>query len=331
MRKIVYVGLFPPENPSVGDHSQVLAIGKWFSTYFPNYEVVRFYRRYAKPPKPHPTEGIRDWNRLLQTVKEDDLIFIHSSGDFGTLFYWTGMINRSWHDFRRKLISQFPNNKIIQLPVTVFYHHTEGGRKTLAQDKLFYKNRSNLLLMGRDPYSYRILANHLECRSMFVPDFAFTLKPELTNKERKGALLMLRCDHETVFSRNMAKIKGLIEQTVPNVTARDINIYRTEPMTDENRATIINQIIDYYGDFKVVVTDRLHGMIFSVLSNTPCVCINDRIPHKASAYKDLLSDSINFVDKIEEIPDAVTNVLSEPFKEIDLTSHFTSLKEKVLE
>lgn len=117
-RKIIWIGLFPPYVPSVGDHSQIIAIQKWFEDYFPNWEVIRFYRH-----------EIEDWDRLLKTVKRDDLIFIHSSGDFGTLFFWTGEEKHSWHETRRKIISGFPNNKIIQLPVTVFYHNTEGGTK----------------------------------------------------------------------------------------------------------------------------------------------------------------------------------------------------------
>lgn len=341
-RKIVWVGLFPPENPSVGDHSQILAIRKWFTTYFPNHEVIRFYRRYAKPPIQHPTEGIRDWNGLLQTVKEDDLIFIHSSGDFGTLFYWTGMVNRSWHDFRRKLVRQFPNNRIVQLPVTVFYHNNAGGQATLRQNGEFYRNKTNVVLMCREPVSHKNLAQNLQCKTLMVPDFAFSLNPKLTGKERKGALLVLRFDHETAFGwvpgrlskgprflSNVAHVQRTIKQVLPDVTVKDVNIYKKRLITDENREEIIRRVIDYYGSFKVVVTDRLHGMIFSVLSSTPCVCISGRIPHKISGYKSLVSDSVKFVDRIGEVPNAIRTVLSKPFQEVDLTSHFTTLKEKV--
>ncbi len=275
-------------------------------------------------------EGLKNWSRLLQTVQEDDIIFIHSSGDFGTLFYWTNMVNRSWHDYRRKLILQFPDNKIVQLPVTVFYHATEGGKNTLEKDRRFYKNQKNLVLTCREPDSHQILASNLDCRTMMVPDFAFNLKPKLTEKERNGALLILRRDHETLFGNKRVQIKKMIEMVTANVTVRDVNWYAKRPLTDRIRAGVINRILDYYQNFKVVVTDRLHGMIFSVITRTPCVCIRDRIPHKSSGYRSLLNDSVEFIDKITEIPDAIRNVLSKPFQKVDLTSHFRNLKEKVV-
>jgi len=342
-RKIVWVGLFPPENPSVGDHSQALAIQQWFQTYFPDWEVVRFYRRFNDPckfrgvPLPKlPSEGLKNWKRLIETVNEDDLIFIHSSGDFGTLFYWTwgrGLGNKSWNYFRRKLIQQFPNNKTVQLPVTVFYHATEGAKRTLENDKSFYGERKNLVLMCREPVSHQILTSKSQCRIMMVPDFAFSLKPTLIEKERKGVLLVLRADHESRFTLGIGRlnprlvihITSMIRQVTPHITVKDVN---KSPVVNKDT---IDRILRYYQNFRVIVTDRLHGMIFSIITKTPCVCISDKIPHKSAGYKSLLTDSVQFVNKIEEIPNAIKKVLSKPFQPVDLTSHFTSLKEKVLE
>lgn len=43
-KKIFWVGLFPPQVPSLGDHAQIVAIQKWFADCFPNWKVIRFYR-----------------------------------------------------------------------------------------------------------------------------------------------------------------------------------------------------------------------------------------------------------------------------------------------
>lgn len=322
-RKIVWLGLFPPENPSVGDHAQALAIQKWFKDCFPTLKVTRFYRR-TPPP-----EGLKDWNRLCATVEEDDLIFIHSSGDWGTLFFWTGMTNRSWHDFRRRLVNQFPDNMIVQLPVSVFYHNTEGGKAVLAKDKALYKDKSNLVLMCREPVSHQILADNLECKSLFVPDFVFYLKPQLTRAPRRGVLLILRKDHETTFSNEgRQKIRRLIGTVTPNVVDRDVQ-WLSQPITDANRHSIVHGTFNYFQQFRVIVTDRLHAMIFSAITETPCVALDDKIPHKSSGYEGVVSDSIKFVKNIEEIPSAIRDVISRPFQTVDLTEHFTSLKERM--
>ena len=99
--KLFWIGCFPPRVHSVGDHAQTLAVEKFLRENFSDYEIVRFYRTEVK-------------KFFQQSVRDDDLIFIHSSGDFGDLY-------SGWHDIRKKIISSFPNNRIIQLPVSVFY------------------------------------------------------------------------------------------------------------------------------------------------------------------------------------------------------------------
>lgn len=322
-RKIIWIGLFPPHNLSVGDHAQVVAIQKWFRDYFPNLEVVRSYRQLP--------DGIENWDRFLTTTKRDDLIFIHSSGDFGSLFCWTGVPPPDrWHGMRKKFISTFPGNKIIQLPVTAYYHDNEVGRKTLEEDRQFYKDKNNVILMAREQVSYEILANSLDCKSLFVPDFVFYLKPILVNRERNGALLALRSDHEARFNQNeKLKVKDIIAEFIPNIVVKDVQISSC-PLTDKNRENYINEILDYYQNFEVMITDRMHGMIFSVITKTPCIALDDRIPHKLSGYKSLLSRSVKFVKNIEGIHYAITEILSEPYQETDLTSHFTNLNEEIL-
>lgn len=341
MSRIFWVGAFPPQIPSVGDHAQILAIQKWFKEYFPNWQVTRFCRQL-------PKLDIGNWDRLLRTVNDDDLIFINSGCDFGNLY------SISHENVRKKIISAFPNNKIIQLPVTVFYNHATQ----ITEDAEFFTNRNNVVLMGRDPKSYEILAANLECKSLFVPDFAFRLKATPTKGARKGALLILRRDFETkpepdillkirrklprsfrkpislfirvytVFTRYV--LKKMVEQAVSNVVVKDVQI-GTYPITDENRESIINEVLDYYQNFQVVVTDRLHGMIFGVLTKTPCVAIEGKIPHKISGYKKLLSHSVTFVNSIWKVPNAIREALSKPYQTTDLTPYFKGLRKRIFD
>lgn len=341
--RIVWVGLFPPQIPSVGDHAQILAIQKWFEEYFPNWEVIRFNRQL-------PKTGIKNWDRLLRTVNNNDLIFINSGCDFGNLYL------SSHEKVRKKIISTFPNNKIIQLPVTVFYDNATQ----ITTDTEFFANRKNVILMGRDPKSYEILANNLECKSIFVPDFAFRLKSIPTKGARKGALLILRRDFETkpnpkimlklrrklprtfrkpvnliirvymTFGRDRYTLKKMVEQVISNVTVKDVQIGECA-ITDKNRESCIKEVFNYYQNFKVVITDRLHGMIFSVLTKTPCIAIEGKIPHKLSGYKKLLSHSVKFVNNIKEVPNAIREVLSKPYQETDLTPYFIGLRERIFD
>ena len=290
MKKIHWVGLWSPTVHSIGDHAQMLAIEKWFTKVYPDYDVVKYHR--STPMILYP---------MKRFMKPKDLIFIHSSGDFGD-FYGT------WHKTRKQIIASFPNNLIIQLPVTV--HYINKGN--LFEDTEFFKDRKNLLIMCRDPASYQIVKDNFDCHSMLVSDFVYSLKPKLTNHNRKGAMVVLREDQETNFNSDflmrfrankfpryirgvarainypyrkfkrfgfIRKIKDEYRSKYGTVVFEDVQV-SNEDITDEKRERIVSEVLEYYQRFELVVTDRLHGMIFSELTNTSCLTIRGRIPHK---------------------------------------------------
>jgi len=140
--------------------------------------VIQFYRNEVGKPR---------WNKLVNSKNEDNLIFIHSSGDFGSRYYKFTDDNiaeedirkedefytkYSWHDIRKKIILSFPRHYVIQFPTTVYYEDNERGRKVLDQDKQFYHDKK-LLVLCREPESNEVLSQNAICNSQFFPDFVF--------------------------------------------------------------------------------------------------------------------------------------------------------------
>jgi len=114
MRKLFWVGCFPPAFRSVGDHAQTLAVQKFLAEHFSDYDVKRFYRS--------------EVNKFFrEDVDSEDLIFIQSSGDFGDLY-------PDWHSVRKKIIASHPENRIVQLPVSVHYQ----SEANFEVDKIFF-------------------------------------------------------------------------------------------------------------------------------------------------------------------------------------------------
>ncbi len=229
----------------------------------------------------------------------------------------------------KKIILTFPNHAIIQLPTTVYYEDTEKGKKTLEQDKEFYRNK-NFLLLCRELASEAIASKYLDCRSMFFPDFVFYLKPAISSPERRGGLLLLRTDGESkLSSEDRACIKESLRKISPVVF--DKNIHNLAfPVTDFIKEKYISTVFDIYQRHEFVVTDMMHGMIFSVINKIPCIVLDDAIPHKISGYKNLLPRSVKFADTAEEVPSLVMEALREPYQETDLSSYFENFKNIVL-
>ena len=113
VNKIFWVGCFPPEWHSVGDHAQTLAVQKFLDEHFSDYEVKRFYRSEVD-------------KFFAQKISNEDLIFIQSSGDFGDL-------RNTGHPIRKTIIASYPDNRIVQLPVSVHYQNSDR----FEADKIF--------------------------------------------------------------------------------------------------------------------------------------------------------------------------------------------------
>jgi len=62
-------------------------------------------------------------------------------------------------------------------------------------------------------------------------------------------------------------------------------------------------MLNDFSSSKLVVTDRLHGMVFSAITETPCIVINSLSPKVEGCYewlKDL--DYICFASSVDQVP-----------------------------
>ena len=335
-KNIIWVGCFSSDESNIGDHAQTLAIEKFLQKHFSDYQVICFFRNEV---------GNSRWNRMVHNIGKNDLVFIHSSGDFGSRYNIITEKNiieediykkeifvkkYSWHDIRKKIIMSFPKNPIIQLPTTVYYEDNEKGKKILEQDMIFYRDK-NVMVLCRESQSNAILSRSINCKSRFFPDFVFYLKPTSVRKTRKGALLNLRTDSESKFNQGERnKISEMVKKALPEVLDMDAHKL-TFPIIDLIRENYINSIFHIYQSREVIITDMMHGMIFAVINQTPCVVLDDAIPHKISAYKDILGKSVKFANNIYEIPKLMQEALDEPFQGTDLSSYFANFKKDILE
>ncbi|HDQ06200.1 MAG TPA: hypothetical protein ENN36_05720 [Candidatus Bathyarchaeota archaeon] len=330
--KIFWVGMSQPQAHGIGDHAQTVAIRKILEKNYPDSEITIIDRS-------------RTEDLFNERVKDSDLILINSSCDFGDFY-------PPFHEWRRRIVCKFPKNKIVQLPITVYYRN--AGEYEL--DKQIFGGHKHFLLMARDLVSYDLVKDSFDCKTMFFPDFVFSLKPEIPDVRRKGVLAVIREDTEAHFNdrlyyflsshrktqligkayyhtigratlrRGINKAKKMIKAFSRDVFVGDIQM-STVDITDENREQIVNDTLAYYTKFKVTVTDRFHGVVFSMLTRTPCIALTGGIPHKISGYKGLLGGNVKFVDSVDEIPKVLNSALSNySFNDIDFSDYFDNFK-----
>ena len=220
-------------------------------------------------------------------------ILINGGGNLGML--WPSIEMQM-----RKIVLDNPKSKILILPNTIYYDDSEKNQKELRRSQEVYNSHRWLKMYAREKISYDMMRNIYNDVKL-VPDMVLRLNKCKTGIERKGCILCLRSDREktiskeqeTLLKNNLMQMFGVLEES---------DMHKMRPIPLEHRANELDKQFDAFRHAELVVTDRLHGMIFSAITGTPCIVIDSKSPKVRGCYewiKDL--DYIKFCENASEI------------------------------
>lgn len=292
-RKIIYALTPPPYLKNVGDHAQVIAIRAWFKKHFPQLVVIEMDK----------DRGSYFLKSLRRLVGPDDLFFLHSGGNLGDRGKWS-------ESKRREIISAFPTNQIVSLPQTIYFSDTPIGFREQENTSRIYATHPNLTVIGRDPRSGELAAELFpKAKTFCMPDFVLSLPPRHSNQNNNPPkiLLCLRLDDESALTPQQRKQIG---DNLPY----ECNYYDTtipEAIKVTEREAVLDRTLSLFLAADVVVTDRYHGLIFTILCQKSCVVLRT-IDHKLTSaihwFKDM--PHIMFAQNLDEIPSLVEHCLT---------------------
>jgi pyruvyl transferase EpsO len=209
--------------------------------------------------------------RLSRRVGDGPILFA-GGGNFGDLY-------PEHQRFRERVIRDFPEKRIIQLPQTVHF----SGSRSLEQASRFVSSHRDITLLARDRKSLSELRGGFDAPSLLCPDMALFLGPiPAAPRPRRDLLWLVRADSESGgwFSEipdaeDWGDPKDLptrllvrLEQRAPRVVGR--------PKTYRNIASRrLDGGLALIGAARVVVTDRLHGHILCTLMGKRHVLLDD--------------------------------------------------------
>lgn len=230
-------------------------------------------------------DRMRYWPQICRTHKTTDVFVLRGGGCWGDL----------WIDgFEEMLlyIKQFFKNPIVVFPQSVYFSNTEYGRKLLEKSKTIIDNNPQLIICARDLYSETLLkTNYPNTKILVMPDTVLSFKPQITNStKREGVLLCLRKDKEKKLSSDMEKqIENIIKKSKIKFQFQDTSIdFNLKKISQ--RETQLYMLWRKFAMSKVVITDRVHGMIFAAITGTPCVVfdnIDGKVGHQYHWLKEL--------------------------------------------
>lgn len=233
---------------------------------------------------------------VLRRVHPEGPILLHGGGNFGDL--WP-----SFQDFRERVLTDFPDRKVIQLPQSI--HYADRGRASSADHAM--GNHPDFLLLCRDHASLTLAADLLpSVRRAWAPDAAYGWRPPTSGGTRSGTLVLLRRDHEAQLStktveewcrRNLASTSTVFADwgltgvdaarwrlaRVPGAIARRVPQVHRLPATtaalSRGYASMLHLNLDaglrLFRNKRLIVTDRLHAHVLATMLDIPHVVLDN--------------------------------------------------------
>lgn len=297
-KRILYFGI--PMHPNLGDQAQKYCIRNWIQEYYSDYDVLEI-----------PTRIVVD-NRfkfldiLKKNVRKTD-IFIFQSG------YCTHDIEPSKEDLMHRIvIKNFPENRMLMLPQTVYFQSEERRRASSE----IYNLADNMLFLARDAVSYEMAKNMFDkLKIELYPDIVTTLigTKKYTNN-REGIFLCVRRDCEKYYSdedieKLIHKLQSICEVYRGDTTLDDCDPYWLDKHLEEK----LDDVLKQYAKYRVIITDRYHGTIFSIIAGTPVIVIKTQ-DHKVSTGVDWFKgiyDGVYFANDLEEAHEYAEKLLAD--------------------
>lgn len=238
----------------------------WLREKYPNHKIIELSVR----------NTISDLKALKNVCNENDIITLIGGGNFGDLYNIVEIL-------RQLIISKFKKNKVISFPQSIYYSNTTGGKYFLKRAQKIFQRHPNLEIWSRDILSFNIAEKYFKTNVLrLLPDIVLTLDKTDANsyKHRKGVLMCLRNDKEANLKNIplILKIKELIT-TKYSITYCDTDLGNILISQDEQEI-YLNAIWSKFRKAELIITDRLHGMIFAFITGTPAIilpCNNPKI------------------------------------------------------
>ena len=105
------------------------------------------------------------------------------------------------------------------------------------------------------------------------------------------------------------ELKAWLEQR--GLSCFETDLFSDERITKVNRKECVRKKMQEFSDAELVITDRLHGMIFSALTGTPCVVFSN-YNHKVKGTYEWIKylPYIRYVESVREAKGFIPELLS---------------------
>lgn len=279
-----------PVHENLGDHAIAIAEINYLKKHFTDFAIVEIEENLCTS---------RAVNIFLKLISRNDIIVLQGGGFMGDL--WPR------HEIcMHNIIEKCPEIVKIIFPQTCYL--ADKSSEAFKKYKDSYKDSKNLYFFAREKKSFEFVKNKIfsEDNCWIFPDIVLSLN-YCDRVKRDGILVCLREDKESILSTEqkdgilncIKKLNKKIYQT-STLFNRKIDITERKILTEEK--------LKEFSRAEVVITDRLHGMIFAAITGTPCLVL-DNLSGKVSGVHNWIKE-LNYI-KVVRADEINTSLINE--------------------
>lgn len=267
-KRVFYLGITAHSN--LGDMAQHYCICNWIDNNFKEYTLIKIESDTVISSRGNFVNLLKKWYR-----KNDVIVF--QSG------YTTQDLGGNHEYMHRLIVDAIPYANILMMPQTIFFQKEENKKRcSESLDKA-----KHMLFLARDFKSEEMAKEmfpHLSVKAF--PDIVTTLIGALHfHNERSGVCMCCRNDGEKYYSDEDLLLLSQRLEKIVQVSRTDTTIGASYKEIRKNIQSYIEGEIEKFSHYKVVITDRYHGTIFSIAAGTPVVILKTT-DHKVTTGAD---------------------------------------------
>lgn len=223
--------------------------------------------------------------RLEKAIRPSTRVFINGGG-------WMGNLWLNEERLLQDIVYSFHRQKIVIFPQTIYYDETiKPYQELIDRGNKIYEKCNDIKLFVRDQQSYDFAFSNLNIKKVeLVPDIAlYYTANNLAKKKNKILGICMRNDREK------SSDAGFVNQICELLKKRGFQVREISTMNDtrvasNQREKVCNRKLKDFSECSIIISDRLHGMIFSYISGTPCIAFDNKTKKVSGVYNQWLVD-----------------------------------------
>lgn len=278
-RRVYLFGM--PQYMNYGDIAIFVAEVKFLKHFFSDREIITIPERFVD-------KGIISVKKI---IKENDVVAYQGGGNMGDI----------WEDNdvpRRKVFDAFNDYKIISFPESISFSSEEWS---LKMEKILSQCK-DINIFIRETKSFK-LAREIFPKNVKIylcPDMVMFLNKQKDYKRKEKILIVLRSDKEKLNNRLLSPLIEEVKEKY-NCEFSDTFGDKWQLITEKNIEKVLDKKLLEFQRSKVVITDRLHGMILSFITGTPVIVFDNNNHKISSTYRTWLMNNKNILFVSEDV------------------------------